>query len=170
MRAGPVIRIEKNVDRAAAVVFAMAAAYAAYSWFAARVGQPALGIETAIAFGCAFVASAGALSAVQPEQRKVPVTIFDLRKIEPSEPELLLTDRYEGPATTNEPLVLDDVLTELEPDSRVVRLFDPAAMPTPGQLNARIERHLGRDAPPDSSQDASQALHDALHALRRSLR
>jgi hypothetical protein len=49
-------------------------------------------------------------------------------------------------------------------------LFDPAAMPTPAQLNARIERHLETGAPPAPSQDASQALHDALADLRRSLR
>jgi hypothetical protein len=67
-------------------------------------------------------------------------------------------------------LLLDDILAELEPDARVVRLFDVNAMPTPGQLQANIDRHLGssdlRYAPPD----ASDALHHALAELRRSLR
>ena len=81
--------------------------------------------------------------------------------------ELLLTERYE-PA--EEPLLLEDILGEIEADSRVVRLFDPAAMPTPAQLNDRIQRHLVRGAPPAPPHDASQALHDALAELRSSLR
>ena len=68
-----------------------------------------------------------------------------------------------------EELILDDVLAELAPDSRVVRLFDPAAMPTAGELHSRIDRHLqaqqSRPTP-----DAAQALNDALTDLRRSLR
>jgi hypothetical protein len=52
----------------------------------------------------------------------------------------------------------------------VVRLFDPAAMPTPGELKGRIDDRL--DEMPDAarSADAAQALHDALAELRRSLR
>lgn len=69
-----------------------------------------------------------------------------------------------------EPLVLDDVIAQLAPDSRVVRLFDPVAMPTAGELNQRIERHLVRGAAPAAPADASQALHEALAELRRSLR
>jgi hypothetical protein len=86
--------------------------------------------------------------------------------------ELLLTDsdrvhaaEHEGP----DELVLEDILAELGPESRVVRLFDPAAMPTPAQLNARIERHLGEESAPTAPPDASQALYDALAELRRSL-
>jgi hypothetical protein len=66
-------------------------------------------------------------------------------------------------------LVLEDILAELGPESRVVRLFDPAAMPTPRQLNARIERHLGEESGSTAPPDASQALYDALAELRRSL-
>lgn len=68
-----------------------------------------------------------------------------------------------------EPLALDDILAELGPDSRVVRLFDPAAMPTPGQLKGRIDDHL-RQGAPSAHPDAAQALSDALAELRRSLR
>jgi hypothetical protein len=84
--------------------------------------------------------------------------------------ELLLTeaDRVSRPASNA--LVLDDILTELGPDSRVVRLFDPKAMPTPAQLKTRIDDHLGRGSPPVPLSDASQALSDALAELRRSLR
>lgn len=66
-------------------------------------------------------------------------------------------------------LVLEDILAELGPESRVVRLFDPSAMSTPGQLNARIERHRGEKGAPGAPPDASQALYDALAELRRSL-
>ena len=76
-------------------------------------------------------------------------------------------DRLE-PAS--EPLLLDDVLAEIDPDSRVVRLFDRKAMPTPGQLQSRIDHHLGHRQPTPAPQDASQALSDALAELRRSLR
>jgi hypothetical protein len=66
-------------------------------------------------------------------------------------------------------LLLDHEAAHVGSDSRVVRLFEPAAMPTPGELKARIDRHLvetSRSAPPD----ASQALLEALTDLRRSLR
>ena len=66
-------------------------------------------------------------------------------------------------------MLLDDIPVELEPDARVVRLFEPRQPPTAGELQASIDRHLGRpnsSAPPD----ASQALSDALAELRRALR
>jgi hypothetical protein len=67
-------------------------------------------------------------------------------------------------------LVLDDILAEIGPDSRVVRLFDRKAMPPPGQLGSRIDSHLDRRAREPAGEDASQALSDALAELRRSLR
>jgi hypothetical protein len=86
--------------------------------------------------------------------------------------ERLLLEHYKAaeehqPETGEEPLLLDDILAELGPDSRVVRLFDPEAMPTPGELQSRIDRHL---EPGDETPDAGQALHDALADLRRSIR
>jgi hypothetical protein len=84
--------------------------------------------------------------------------------------ELLLTDSDRlHPVEAADELVLEDILAELGPESRVVRLFDAAAMPTPAQLNARIERHLGEESAPTAPPDASQALYDALAELRRSL-
>jgi hypothetical protein len=73
------------------------------------------------------------------------------------------------PRETNskpEELELDDVLPTIEPESRVVQLFQ--STDTAGEMQARIDRHLRapRQAPPD----ATQELHDALAALRRSLR
>lgn len=166
MQARSVTNIEKGVDGAASALFAGAAAYAV---FVATAAGPMRAAETAAVAVLAFALCLRALSAVTAEARKLPVPVFDVREIDAIEPaELLLTDPY-LPAP-EEPLVLDDVLAEIGPDSRVVRLFDPAAMPTAGQLNERIERHLGRGAPPAPPHDASQALHDALAELRRSLR
>jgi hypothetical protein len=127
------------------------------------------------------------------------VSIFDVREIEIIQDELLLTDadrlesrgelvltdgarlppgelvltaadRIDAAAPQDQPLVLDDVLAELGPESRVVRLFDRKAMPTPGQLKSKIDDHLGQGVPSAAQSDASQALSDALAELRRSLR
>jgi hypothetical protein len=175
--------IENQVDRTAAALFALAAGYAAYTWSSQRWAEPVSGVATGAVALIAFWLCVRGLSAVQPRRRKLPIPVFDLREMDASAPdELLLTERFEAqelllterlqaePAAGAEPLVLDDILEELGPDSRVVRLFDPAAMPTPGQLNDRIERHLVRDPPPATCNDASQALHEALAELRRSLR
>jgi len=43
-------------------------------------------------------------------------------------------------------------------------------MPTPGQLQSRIDRHLASSASPGTPPDASKELHDALAELRRTLR
>jgi hypothetical protein len=179
-----VVRFEKAVDRTAAAVFALACGYAAYAWFAAFAG-PFLFAKTAAAAVFAYLLCLRALGAVQPMPRKMPVPLFDVPEIEMDElllteryepDELLLTERYEAGElllteryeSAEEPLVLDDILDRLSPDSRVVRLFDPAAMPTPAQLTSRIDRHLDGAAP--EAPDASQALHEALAELRRSIR
>jgi hypothetical protein len=173
MQAGSIARIEKSVDRAAAGLFALACGYAAYSWFPAAAATPAAGAETAATALLAFLLAYRILSRVQPEARKLPVPIFDVREVEPiEETELLLTERLDPPASTGDEdaLVLDDILAKLDPDSRVVRLFDPAAMPTAGELKSRIDRHLDREDVEARTVDAAQALHDALAELRRSIR
>ena len=86
--------------------------------------------------------------------------------------ERLLLEHYKAaevaaPDSGDDALLLDDILAELGPDSRVVRLFDPEAMPTPGQLQSQIDRHL---EPGDPIPDAGEALHEALADLRRSIR
>jgi hypothetical protein len=109
-------------------------------------------------------------------QRPDELFLTDADRLQPLEAhdlgELLLTDSdriHPVEPDVPEELMLEDILAELGPESRVVRLFDPAAMPTPGQLNARIERHLGEESASSAPPDASQALYDALAELRRSL-
>lgn len=178
-------RIEKNVDRAASALFALACGYCGNLWFSAELRQPVLGVAALAVTVFAYLLSIRALRRVEPEPRKVPVSIFDVREVEPieaqsfclngeaggdEEAELLLTDRLEPEGESDEPLLLDDILAEIEPDSRVVRLFDPAAMPTAGELRSRIDLHLESGLSQAQSNEAAQALHDALAELRRSLR
>jgi hypothetical protein len=168
MDAAPARKIEKNVERLASALFGAAVGYAAYQWFALFVPQPRLGALTGGAFAIGYLMCTRTLNAFHGERRRYPVPVFDLRTIEPVPLEVLeLTDADRVPQP--EPLELDDVLAELGPDARVVRLFDRSAMPTPGQLKARIDSHLGQ-GPAASVSDASQALSDALAELRQALR
>lgn len=95
----------------------------------------------------------------------------ELLLTEPVNDELLLSDadRLAPPVAADE-LVLDDILGEIASDARVVRLFDRKAMPTPGELKARIDSHIGQAPAASAPVDASQALSDALAELKRSLR
>ena len=97
------------------------------------------------------------------------LVLTEADRFEPDELLLTSADRLNAPAHA-EPFVLDDILAELGPESRVVRLFDRKAMPTPGQLKSRIDDHLGQEERRSGACDASQALSDALAELRRSLR
>lgn len=71
-------------------------------------------------------------------------------------------------AAVPDELLLDDTLSDVAADSRVVCLFQPRSLPTAGQLQARIQHHLSSTTRP--APDATEALHEALAALRRSLR
>jgi hypothetical protein len=200
MRTIAISKAEMNMDRAASAIFAGACAYAASTWLGATVGLPLLGAATAATAVAGYLVIVRALGAVQPASRKAPLSVFDLRTFDPMRPdELLLTEADEpaglpdnpferaerlllehykaAPAPeeaadnpSEEPLLLDDVLAELGPGSRVVSLFDPEAMPTPGQLKSRIDRHLQPGETASGSSDAGQALHEALAELRRSIR
>src|SRR4249919_2848867 len=84
------------------------------------------------------------------------LVLTDDDRLDPNE--LLLTDAERLDAEPGHLLLLDDVLAEIGPESRVVRLFDRKAMPTPGQLKSRIDDHLSQGAPapyPDASQAVS---------------
>jgi hypothetical protein len=176
MRAGSVASIEKNVDRAASALFGAACGYAAYGWVSAGPAPLIAPAGAVLAMLLAYVLSNRLLGRVPPEPPRLQVPIFDVREVEPlEETELLLTERFEAPAAAadadgDDALILDDILAKLEPDSRVVRLFDPEAMPTAGELKSRIDRHLDRDSAAAQTPDAAQALHEALAELRRSIR
>ena|SRR5438477_1180282 len=165
-------RIETNMERAAAALFAAAVGYAIYLWLRGGVLQPALGAYGGGASALAFLLCSRVFTAARRKPH-FPVPVFDLREVETFESgdELLLTDadRLRPVPGQEEPLVLDDILAEIGPDARVVRLFDRRAMPTPGQLQSRIDSHLEQGSAA-AAPDASQALSDALAELRRSLR
>lgn len=131
-------RIESLMDAAAASLLGCAVGYAAY--------RMAI-VQAAVAgAGLAFGLSLAGLRRVRPV---------------PSAPSIqgnaatpvahLLAEADRSLAHEEDELVLDDILAALNPDSRVVRLFERDSMPKP------------------HGPDASQALHDALADLRRSL-
>jgi hypothetical protein len=178
-------RIEAVIDHVAALVLAAAVTFATFLLLPPGFAQR--GIVIAASGALAFGIAALGLRAISAEAPLVSATSFELPPLEfeeieelvltdadrlrlvPSVDELVLTDADRFRQAVDE-LVLDDILAKLGPDSRVVRLFDPGAMPTPGQLNARIERHLHGTPSPAAPMDASQALYEALSELRRSLR
>ena len=103
-------------------------------------------------------------------QPQFPMPVFDPADYELEavavEEELLLDDPV---VAEQEDELLLEVRAWPEPDdSRVIRLFDPARMPTAGELQQRIDRHL--QSPDRVIPDAAQELHDAIAALRQSLR
>ena len=108
-----------------------------------------------------------------------PPTIapFELPVIEPRAG-LATAEEVDDPSE----LLLDARLSDPAVGSRVVQLFEPSF--TPGELQARIEAHLGEGAGttaapnpsparwsgPPAAPDASDALHAALAEIRQSLR
>ena len=193
MNAGTINRIETNVERGSAGLFGVSVGYAGYVGLGAIVSPPELFICAAAGAILTHLLCSSALQAVAHGARQFKVPVFDVGDIETIDDELLLTDadriapnelvltdadRVSDELVltdadrlhAGEALVLDDILAEIGPDSRVVRLFDRSAMPTPGQLRSRIDRHRSQAAAPAGAPDASQALSDALAELRRSLR
>jgi hypothetical protein len=182
MQAAVAQRIEAGVGYAAAASFAVAVGFAifhAVDRITDLAGMVAAGGVSAIA---AFPGALFLLRALEGGPKPFPQPIFDILKIEPVPladlGELVLSDSDrldelvlgETDRLDDQPLMLEDVLVDVEPDSRVVQLFDPSAMPTPGQLKDRIDRHLDGGTSHSPSPDASEALLAALADLRRSLR
>jgi hypothetical protein len=167
MDAGTASRIEKFVDRGASALLAAAVGYSAYRILSVRIEKPALIVAALAAFALAYLVCRRLLACVGMEKPRFQVPIFDVRGLEPE----ACVESSEGDIDqAPDMLELDDVLPEIEPDSRVVHLFDPAAMPTPSDLKDRIDRHLDREARHGPPPDAAQALYEALAELRRSLR
>lgn len=187
MDAGTAGRIERGAERIASALLAGAVGFAAYVYLRPHVGELQLRLLAGGAALTAFLLSSLAIRAVPSRRSAFATPIFKVADFEPVEPdelllrdedrvtpeELLLTDgdriAAAAPSGPAEPLLLDDVLAQIGPDSRVVRLFDRRSMPTPGQLQSRIDHHLGHRRP-QASLDAAEALSEALAELRRSLR
>jgi hypothetical protein len=178
-------RIEAAVDRMAAALFGLACGWIASALTSASLGEWQRWACVAASAIIGYLLANRVLQQVAARTAQYPIRAFSPRDLDLGEqdellltelPELLLTEQVELVLTDADRvapapglLVLDDVLAELGPESRVVRLFDPAAMPSPRQLNARIEQHLRDGVSEAAPPDASQALHDALAELRRSL-
>lgn len=115
------------------------------------------------------------LRQVRPEARRFRVRSFDLPPVEfaVGEPEAHVLDLTE--ILGDEPLELVDELPEAPDDSRVVQLFAPRPLPTPGELARRIDHHLEQGGESQGGKvlelevDAAAALRQALGDLRRSL-
>ena len=172
-------RMELLAERVSSVVLGGAIAYAAFRWLEGAVIEPQRLLCAAAVGAISCLSCMLTLSALAKRGPQFAVPAFDVTELEPFQcDELLLTERVNHDLILTDadrldspvPLELDDILAEMEPDSRVVRLFDRKAMPTPGQLKSRIDSHLEQAAPSHTQPDASQALSDALAELRRSLR
>ena len=152
-----------------------ASALAGASGYAALKLQPALGVPAAVA---AFAVGYAMMRTVKALPRAHALPDFPVEPIEPDEllldvvlgeeDILLLDDVFQH----SDALLLEEVLSEIHPDSRVIQLFAGPAIPTPGELKQRIDRHLAgaHRSAPTAQPDASQALYAALEDLRRSLR
>lgn len=186
-------RVDRPVDWGLSLLFGCAAGYSVYLVLRGVV-------DPALAYACGAGAlscwlSAKALQHLGQTAEGFDLPAFELRPVEFVEPELLLSETVGGellltevfdggellltdaerlppakPEGAEEPLELDDILAAIGPDSRVVRLFDRRAMPTPAQLSSRIDGHLRNSTPVTQAPDASEALSEALAELRRSLR
>jgi hypothetical protein len=174
---------DRVFDLAAAAVPGGAAAYSANRLAPLFDWQPAIAISLAVLVSCAMglvvmrVASRQGRPLVMPyafatELAYSPELLLDSLwdEVAVSDGVLLLEQPVEQQIEVLAELMLDDPLPPPEPDSRVVQLF--SARPNAGELVNRIQRHLGRSAPPSSSgpADATDALRRALEELRLSLR
>ena len=155
--------IERIVDAGAASALACAVGFSGYAL--AANAAVALATSTAAGFTAWLVLrriKIGNDIMTLPEFSSAPLELSDTPE------ELLLTaDQVVAPA---DELLLDDILEELGPDARVVRLFARPAVPTAGELSATIDRHLQAGSDRFQGPDASDALMNALADLRRSLR
>jgi hypothetical protein len=176
-------RLDWLVELAGALAPALAAGFAAWR-LAPMLGWPGPASLLASSGGM-FALAFAAMRVVPAEPRHLPLLGFALAEVEEgdvllldqpliaAEMDELLLDQPLAEAASGEiaELLLEDRLPEPAPDSRVVQLFAGGRMPTAGQLQQRIDRHLaagGRPAEPDG--DASDALSAALAELRHSLR
>ena len=162
----------KAIDRTAAGFLCAAVGWAV---FASLDREPAeLQWAAAAAGGAASLWAAFLLLRRLSGEQYFPMPEFDLADFNFVEPEdggarnaaesaLVL----ELPGEEGE-LLLDDAVHPVSDQSQVIRLFDPAHMPTAGELQDRVDRHLAHS--PRAVPDSTQELYAALSALRQTLR
>ena len=161
-------------EAGAASVLGLASGYAGLALTASPPLAAAGALSSAIlAFGALLKVAAPAelalagFAPVEIDEDDVLILTLDQRLA----PDELLLDR---PLELPE-LLLEDRLPSAGDESRVVRLFDCSRLSDPGELQARIERHLQSASRPQRTEpfppsDDSAALHQALSALKHSLR
>ncbi len=180
-------RIESGAGQGASALFAAAAGYAAYGMAVATGLEPQLGLCAAGVGALAYLPCNRLLGMADDRGRRFVLPEFAAAEFEfvESREEVLLTERFE-PAELllteadrfDARPALDGSSTELDPDSRVVRLFDRDAMGAEASSGLRSlavgHDEGGATGLPASivpvPSDASQALSVALDELRRSLR
>lgn len=132
---------EWAIDVAAAAIFAASVAFAA--WTLAAEARPIVAVAAALA----YLLARAVLRRIPAEEPSYVLPEFAPAPIELAE----------EPETGGE-LLLDDRLTRVEPNARVVQLFGPRRTPP------------ASDGLSSMPADASEALSEALAELRRSLR
>ena len=175
MNATPIERIQTMIEHAACVLLAAAVAFAAYRGLSRTLPELQLGLCAAFFGMAAYVLGSRGLFRRSIKRQQFSMPFFEPGGLELSEPDELVlgeADMLHAPPQScdSQLLILDDIVAELGPNSRVVRLFDRGAMPTPGSLKSRVDEHLRQGRSPAPVPDASQALSEALAELRRSLR
>lgn len=167
------------LELAPAALFNFAVAFAVASLVGGSA-HAAFAAEAAVAAGlAAFLIAWAALRRFGSGEPGFAMARFESAPVrsyshDADQDELLLTQVF-APAGSagggdEDELLLEDVFETIGPQSRVVRLFQPNRVPTAGELQARIDRHLRSGSPRPAPPDASEALHEALAALRQSLR
>lgn len=166
-------KYDSAIDLVASVLLA-----AAFGWsltkLAPHIGLAATGASICAAFALthAVMRLTGAHRDARPAE---PVGIeplpFDERALAQAEAsEAAEAARPLPPLPdADEPLVLDDILAEMAPESRVVRLFGPREeAPTAGELKDKIDQHLlqQQKPQPQDSEDLSTGQQIAAALMR----
>jgi len=165
------------LERVAAEVLGLAVAIAA--WRALEWPNVISRFSTSALAGLTVFAMTFVLLKKVSAPRRHPIPRFEIVDLEPvaaailsppAELLLRLEDRLGLQLAASDELLLDDPLVPADPESRVVQLFRSVPLPTAGEMQGRIERHLSARGAEAVAPDASGELYEALAALKNSLR
>src|SRR5687767_11285069 len=98
------------------------------------LGAPQIGV---VAAAVSVLAALALLRAVKPEPQRFRLPAFAIEAEAEGEALLELSETAD-----DEAFLLEDRLDPPSDDSRVVQLFAPRPLPTPGELQQRIDAHL----------------------------